>query len=93
MTFFSDQKTGVYFDMPEAEYRSDPALSTSELKYMAVSPLEFHAYRTKQIAFERSESMRLGTNRGRGGVASCGLSGLRAAPGARNIGGMCVSSG
>jgi len=47
--------------MPEAEYRSDPALSTSELKYMAVSPLEFHAYRTKQIAFERSESMRLGT--------------------------------
>ncbi len=32
---------GIYFDMPEAEYHADPSLSSSGIKNLIISPLDF----------------------------------------------------
>ena len=52
--------SGVHQNMDEPDYRSQPALSTSDLK-LITNPRRFWQRATGAVAFERTQSMQLGT--------------------------------
>lgn len=58
------KKPGIYYDLPESEYRSDPAISNSDIKALLKSPLEYwtHSWMNKNKPIkERTPAMILGT--------------------------------
>jgi hypothetical protein len=60
--FKSNFKSGVYYNLEEGVYRSDPALSTSNLKELGKSnPEHFLALQSGQIQFNASAAMELGS--------------------------------
>ena len=59
MNFHSAYK-GIVKDLAEPDYRSDPALSTSDLKLMGDTPKAFYARRKKLHAEKRTQAMELG---------------------------------
>lgn len=58
--YFTSDKEGVVQAMPEATYRAEPALSTSQLKLMKC-PAEFKLDLDRQYAKRQTPSMELGT--------------------------------
>ena len=58
--YFTSEKEGVVQAMPEATYRAEPALSTSQLKLMKC-PAEFKLDLDRQYAKRQTPSMELGT--------------------------------
>ena len=60
--FKSNFKTGLYFNLEEGVYRSDGALSTSDLKYLAkTNPEHFKAQTEGKLPFRKSPAMELGS--------------------------------
>jgi len=56
-------KPGVYFDMPDTEYHKVPALSSSGIKNLLISPMDFWARSWMNPRYEHPETsaMKLGT--------------------------------